>query len=147
MRQYLHIIKIVIFTVIVSFSAIACSSVKNVEQEKVETVKKLSGLLFRDIKKGNGKTAVLGSKVSVNYILKNLKGDVFENSYNSNLPLSFTIGSDAVVKGLDEGITNMKVGGKRIIYIPPELGFQGRNILSFDKNDTIVIEAELLNVE
>lgn len=126
---------------------LSCSSTTSVKQDKTELIKTASGISYKDLKKGSGKAIKYGSKVSVHYILKNLKGEIFEDSYKSNLPLSFTVGSDAVVKGLDEGVVGMKVGGHRIITIPPELGFQGRNILSNDKSDTIIIEVEILTVE
>src|ERR1700736_4866524 len=86
-----------------------------------------SGLKYSDSKVGDGAAAAAGHKVTVNYTgwleNKGEKGKKFDSSLDRSEPFSFTLGGGQVIKGWDEGVAGMKVGGKRTLVIPPELGY------------------------
>ncbi len=105
-----------------------------------------SGLIITDLVIGKGDEAQQGQTVSVNYtgILEN--GDQFDSSIG-RAPFSFPLGAGRVIKGWDEGVAGMKVGGKRKLTIPPELGYGSRgagNVIP--PNATLIFEIELLKV-
>ena len=105
-----------------------------------------SGLSITDLDLGNGKEATAGQKVTVNYkgMLEN--GKEFDNSYDRG-PFSFSLGAGQVIKGWDEGVAGMKIGGKRKLIIPPELGYGSRGAGGvIPPNATLVFEVELLDV-
>src|SRR5215210_8509316 len=85
-----------------------------------------SGLKYTDIETGTGATAQSGQKATVHYTgwLKN--GQKFDSSVDRNEPFEFTLGAGMVIKGWDEGVAGMKVGGKRTLVIPPQLGYGAR---------------------
>src|SRR5207302_2354169 len=91
-----------------------------------------SGLKYTDSKVGDGATATAGHKVSVHYTgwLYNNgeKGKKFDSSVDRGQPFSFGLGAQQVIRGWDEGVAGMKVGGKRTLVIPPELGYGAREI-------------------
>src|SRR3954452_18111490 len=82
-----------------------------------------SGLEYWDIKKGSGKLAEKGKKVSVHYTGWLTDCKEFDSSRDVGDPIQFNLGAGEVIKGWDEGITGMKVGGKRQLRIPPALGY------------------------
>tara|TARA_Y100001968_G_scaffold321426_1_gene355803 strand:- start:1045 stop:1665 length:621 start_codon:yes stop_codon:yes gene_type:complete len=104
-----------------------------------------SGLKFSDMKVGNGLEAVTGKDVSVNYVGTLEDGKEFDSSYGRS-PFTFTLGAGQVIKGWDEGVSGMKVGGKRKLIIPPELGYGAREIGPIPRNSTLIFEVELLQV-
>lgn len=106
-----------------------------------------SGLQVQDEKVGTGIEAINGKKVTVNYVGTLTNGKKFDSSYDRNEPFSFTLGAGEVIKGWDEGVLGMKVGGKRKLTIPPELGYGSRDMGSIPANSTLVFEVELLKVE
>ncbi|MGH7903631.1 MAG: FKBP-type peptidyl-prolyl cis-trans isomerase [Candidatus Dormibacteraceae bacterium] len=81
------------------------------------------GLEYIDLKAGTGATARTGAKVSVQYTGWLSSGKVFDSSWTRGRPFSFTLGQGQVIKGWDEGVVGMKVGGKRKLIIPPGLGY------------------------
>jgi len=85
-------------------------------------VKTSSGLQYWDIKVGTGAEAQTGSKVKVHYTGWLTTGKKFDSSVGA-APYEFTIGNSEVIKGWDEGVTGMKVGGKRQLRIPPDLAY------------------------
>ena len=106
-----------------------------------------SGLIIVDIVKGEGDEANSGQTVSVNYTGTLEDGTQFDTSIGRG-PFSFPLGAGRVIKGWDEGVAGMKVGGKRKLTIPPELGYgdQGAgNVIP--PGATLVFEIELLSVE
>ena len=105
-----------------------------------------SGLSITDLDLGNGKEATAGQKVTVNYkgMLEN--GKEFDSSYDRG-PFSFSLGAGQVIKGWDEGVAGMKIGGKRKLIIPPDLGYGSRGAGGvIPPNATLVFEVELLDV-
>lgn len=113
-----------------------------------ETVHSASGLEYRDEKVGTGATPKHGQVVIVNYRGTFPDGREFDSSYKRNEPFEFTLGVGAVIKGWDEGVASMRVGGKRHLVIPPQLayGAEGAGDGLIPPNATLVFHVELLGV-
>lgn len=113
-----------------------------------EKAKNMDGLKIEDITVGTGEAAVAGRVVTVNYLGTLTNGSKFDSSYDRNEPFSFTLGAGEVIKGWDEGVAGMKVGGKRKLTIPPELGYGAAGAGGvIPPNATLIFEVELLKVE
>jgi FKBP-type peptidyl-prolyl cis-trans isomerase len=105
-----------------------------------------AGLEIEDIKAGTGQEAVTGMAVEVHYTGWLTNGDKFDSSLDRGEPFSFGLGLGQVIKGWDQGVAGMKVGGKRRLTIPPELGYGNRKAGPIPANSTLVFEVELLKV-
>ena len=106
-----------------------------------------NGLVIEDLVAGNGDTAESGKTVSVHYTGWLTDGTKFDSSKDRNQPFSFPLGAGYVIKGWDQGVQGMKVGGTRKITIPPELGYGARGAGGvIPPNATLVFEVELLGV-
>ena len=106
-----------------------------------------SGLMITDLKLGNGAVATAGQTVSVNYRGTLENGKEFDSSYGRG-PFSFPLGAGRVIKGWDEGVAGMKVGGKRKLVVPPELGYGSRGAGGvIPPNATLIFEVELLEIK
>lgn len=106
-----------------------------------------SGLQYWDIAVGNGATAVAGSTVKVHYSGFLTSGQKFDSSRDRGEPFSFLLGAGQVIKGWDEGVAGMKVGGKRQLRIPPELGYGSAGAGgAIPPNATLIFDVELLDV-
>lgn len=104
-----------------------------------------SGLQYWDIKEGTGATAVPGEMVSVHYTGWLTSGEKFDSSVDRGQPFSFPLGAGQVIKGWDEGVAGMKVGGKRQLRIPPQLGYGARGAGGvIPANATLIFDVELL---
>jgi peptidylprolyl isomerase len=106
-----------------------------------------SGLKYVDLVEGTGASPQPGKTVSVNYTGTLENGTKFDSSYDHGQPLEFQIGTGAVIKGWDEGLMTMKVGGKRKLIVPPRLGYGPRAQGNIPPNSTLIFEVELLNVK
>ena len=95
---------------------------------------------------GTGDVAVAGKEVTVNYTGKFSDGTVFDTSVGKQ-PFTFTLGAGQVIKGWDIGVEGMKVGGKRILIVPPELGYGGAAYGPIPASSTLIFEVELLSVK
>lgn len=107
----------------------------------------MENLKVSDIVVGTGTEAKAGNMVTVNYTGTLDNGSKFDSSYDRNEPFSFTLGAGEVIKGWDLGVAGMKVGGKRQLTIPPELGYGANgagNVIP--PNATLHFTVELLNV-
>ncbi|XP_022723099.1 peptidyl-prolyl cis-trans isomerase FKBP16-3, chloroplastic isoform X2 [Durio zibethinus] len=102
---------------------ILCDDACEKELENVPMVTTESGLQYKDIKVGGGPTPPVGFQVAANYVAMIPSGQIFDSSLEKGQPYIFRVGSGQVIKGLDEGILSMKVGGKRRLYIPGLLAF------------------------
>ena len=110
-----------------------------------------SGLQYEDTTVGTGAVAQAGQHVSVHYtgwLCNNgVKGAKFDSSKDRNDPFDFGLGGGQVIKGWDEGVQGMKVGGTRTLVIPPQLGYGTRGAGgAIPPNATLMFEVELLGV-
>ena len=106
-----------------------------------------SGLKFEDLKIGGGEEAATGKIVEVHYIGRLEDGTKFDSSRDRSLPFTFRLGAGDALKGWDEGLVGMKVGGKRRLVIPPDLGFGKQAVGSVvPPNSVLFYEFELLAV-
>jgi FKBP-type peptidyl-prolyl cis-trans isomerase len=111
-------------------------------------VKADSGLQYWDIRVGNGDVAKEGSHVRVHYTGWLTTGKKFDSSVDAGKPFDFTIGNGEVIKGWEEGVTGMKVGGKRQLRIPPALGYGAEGSPpDIPLNATLIFEIRLLGVQ
>jgi FKBP-type peptidyl-prolyl cis-trans isomerase len=106
-----------------------------------------SGLQYWDLKVGNGATAAPGQTVSVHYTGWLSGGGKFDSSVDRSQPFQFPLGAGRVIKGWDEGVAGMKVGGKRQLRIPPALGYGSRGVGPIPPDATLVFDVELLGVK
>jgi peptidylprolyl isomerase len=110
-----------------------------------------SGLQYEDTVVGNGASPAKGQSCSMHYTgwlwVNGAKGSKFDSSVDRGKPFVFPIGAGRVIKGWDEGVATMKVGGKRTLLIPPELGYGDRGAGGvIPPNATLLFEVELLGV-
>lgn len=107
-----------------------------------------SGLKYVDLVVGTGREATGGNLVTVHYTGWLMNGTKFDSSVDRRDPFSFPIGSGKVIRGWDEGVAGMKVGGKRKLTIPPQLGYGARGAGGvIPPNATLVFDVELLEVK
>jgi FKBP-type peptidyl-prolyl cis-trans isomerase FkpA len=106
------------------------------------------GLKYTDDQVGSGAEAQAGKTVSVHYTGWLTDGTKFDSSKDRGQPFSFPLGAGRVIKGWDEGVAGMKVGGKRTLVIPPDLGYGARGAPgAIPPNATLKFEVELLEVK
>ena len=105
-----------------------------------------SGLQYRDDAVGDGPEARAGQTVSVHYTGTLTDGRKFDSSRDRGQPFQFGLGAGQVIRGWDEGVAGMRVGGRRTLVIPPELGYGGRAIGPIPPNSTLHFDVELLGV-
>mgnify|MGYP001260159086 CR=1 FL=1 len=116
------------------------------QQGQSEEITTESGLVILDLVVGEGEEAIPGKTVTVNYTGKLENGEQFDTSIG-RAPFSFPLGAGRVIKGWDEGVAGMKVGGQRKLTIPPELAYGTRgagNVIP--PNATLIFDVELLKV-
>ena len=112
-----------------------------------------SGLQYEDTKVGTGATPQKGQTCVMHYTgwlwENNAKGKKFDSSVDRGTPFQFKLGQGQVIRGWDEGIATMKVGGKRTLVIPPDLAYGSRGVGNglIPANSTLVFEVELLDVK
>ena len=107
-----------------------------------------SGLQYEDMNVGSGKMAEPGMNVSVHYTGWLTDGTKFDSSVDRGQPFKFQLGAGQVIRGWDEGVKGMRIGGKRKLTIPPDMGY-GQNGAGgvIPPNATLVFDVELLDVQ
>jgi len=107
-----------------------------------------SGLKYTDQQVGTGEEAKAGKTVSVHYTGWLENGTKFDSSHDRKQPFSFSLGAGQVIKGWDEGVQGMKIGGKRRLTIPASIGYGARGAGGvIPPNATLIFEVELLGVK
>ena len=117
-----------------------------------ETTLTADGLKYIDTKPGTGASPKIGQDVAVHYTgwlyVNGMKGKKFDSSHDRNEPFEFPVGRGRVIKGWDEGVATMKVGGKRTLIIPPELGYGARAMgNAIPANSWLIFDVELVGVK
>jgi FKBP-type peptidyl-prolyl cis-trans isomerase len=113
----------------------------------INTASTTPQVVKQDVVVGTGDEAVAGTKVTVHYTGQFTNGKVFDSSVTRGTPFTFILGTGQVIKGWDQGIEGMKVGGKRVLVVPPELGYGTGDYGPIPANSTLVFQVELLKVE
>lgn len=107
-----------------------------------------SGLQIEDIREGTGAEAKAGQRVTVHYVGTLTNGNKFDSSRDRGQGFTFGLGAKQVIRGWDEGVAGMKVGGIRKLTIPPDLAYGARGFPPvIPPNSTLVFEVELLDVK
>jgi peptidylprolyl isomerase len=114
--------------------------------EKKDTVTTDSGLQYTDVVEGTGDSPEPGQLVTVHYTGTLPDGTKFDSSRDRGQPFKFKIGVGQVIKGWDEGVGTMKVGGRRNLVIPPDLGYGSRGIGPIPPNSTLLFDVELIKI-
>jgi len=113
-----------------------------------DPIKTASGLEYWDIKVGTGAVAQSGMHVKVDYTGWLTDGKKFDSSVGTGKPFSFTLGASQVIKGWDEGVAGMKVGGKRQLRIPPDLAYGAKGYPgAIPPNATLIFDVKLVEVK
>ena len=144
-------------TLMAALLATACSEqapTQNVNTNSTMEKSSVSELIKTDNKVGTGAEAVAGRNVTVHYTgwlydekAADHKGGKFDSSRDRNEPFAFPLGAGMVIKGWDQGVAGMKVGGQRTLVIPPGLGYGARGAGGvIPPNATLVFDVELLGV-
>ncbi|MAF82809.1 MAG: peptidylprolyl isomerase [Chromatiales bacterium] len=115
----------------------------------------ITGLQITDVLDGDGLTAEAGQEVVVHYTgwlydpdQPENKGEKFDSSVDRGDPFSFPLGAGRVIRGWDEGFAGMQIGGKRILVIPPDMGYGDRSVGGvIPPNATLMFEVELLDIK
>ena len=107
----------------------------------------LTNVVVDDVVIGDGEVVAQGDTVSVHYIGTLQNGEQFDNSYVRGVPFSFTLGEGKVIKGWEEGIEGMRVGGQRILIVPPAFAYGATGAGPIPPDATLVFAIELLSKE
>lgn len=121
-------------------------------EDTANRVTTASGLQYVDLSVGNGAEAVAGKSVSVHYTGwlddSGNKGKKFDSSVDRGVPFTFPLGAGRVIRGWDEGVAGMKVGGQRTLYIPSELGYGASGAGGLiPPGANLIFDVQLLGVE
>lgn len=130
---------------------IACGSSSDSDSEvsmEEQTTTMASGLQYRDLVVGTGEAASAGRTAVVHYTGWLLDGSKFDSSVDRGTPFEFPLGAGRVIKGWDEGVATMNIGGKRELIIPPDLGYGAQGFGGvIPPNATLKFEVELLDLK
>jgi peptidylprolyl isomerase len=149
------VLGLVVFLIIIAASNLAATPAENSTESTAEgmptpegeVITTDSGLMYIEISEGTGAQPQNGQTVSVRYIGYLDNGDVYETSDQHSDPFQYVVGEGNVIKGLDEGVSTMRVGGHRRLIIPPELGYGDQEQPNVPANSQLTLLVELLDVE
>ena len=151
-QKFIPMLVIIIVVVIIAAFAVTRGRAQsdNSSPTKVEGKPTTTdyGLQYWEIKAGTGDTAVAGNRVRVHYTGWLADGKKFDSSVDRGQPFAFSLGAGEVIPGWDQGVAGMKVGGKRQLRIPPELGYGARGAGGglIPPNATLIFDVELLGI-
>lgn len=127
--------------------AFSCETHDGIRKANHHETPTSSGLKYVETKIGIGAASKKGDRLTVNYTGYLLNGKKFDSSYDTGKPFVFVLGKGEVIKGWDEGMANMKAGGKRTLIIPPQLAYGERGAGSvIPPNSTLKFDVELLKI-
>ena len=106
-----------------------------------------SGVRSEDVKLGEGAIAAPGDLITVHYVGRLTNGRVFDSSVDRDQPFTFTLGLGEVIRGWDEGLVGMRVGGARRITIAPDFAYGDQGVGTIPPNSTLVFDVELIDVQ
>ena len=106
-----------------------------------------SGVRVEEITIGSGPSVVAGDRLTVHYVGTLIDSKVFDSSLDRNAPISFTIGRNEVIRGWEEGLIGMRVGGKRRLTIAPDFAYGSERVGPVPPNATLIFEVELLDIK
>jgi len=137
-----------VFRIALAVSVLIILSMKEASMSSAaEEITTESGLKYTDLKVGTGREAQPGDTASVHYTGWLMDGKKFDSSVDRKEPFSFRVGAGQVIRGWDEGVAGMKIGGKRLLIIPPALGYGARGAGgAIPPNATLKFEVELLGL-
>lgn len=122
-------------------------SQQTVSQSPSQTMQNVTKLKIEDIKVGTGSGTKNGDQVEVHYLGTLLDGRKFDSSYDRNQTFSFSVGASQVIKGWDQGLIGMKVGGKRKLTIPSSLAYAESGNGPIPPNTPLLFEIELVSIK
>ena len=106
-----------------------------------------TGVRVENVVVGSGQAAASGDRLTVHYVGMLDSGRIFDSSYDRNTPIDFVLGAGNVIRGWDEGLKGMRVGGKRILTIAPDFGYGAQGFGAIPPDAVIIFEVELLDVQ
>ena len=106
-----------------------------------------TGVMVKDDVVGEGPMVEPGDVLTAHYVGSLEDGKVFDSSLDRGVPITFTVGVGQVIRGWDEGLMGMRVGGKRSLKITPEYGYGAEQVGAIPPNSTLIFAVELLNAE
>ncbi len=106
-----------------------------------------TGFTVEEVVLGQGALVAPGDMLTVHYVGRLPNGQVFDSSLDRNTPIKFTVGIGQVIRGWDEGLLGMRVGGKRVITIAPDYAYGSQAVGTIPANSTLIFEVELLDAE
>lgn len=134
---------VVLFFVILSFSSPFAPSQGVLEEKSSVT----GDLIIQDVQEGSGAEATVGKTLVAHYVGTFVDGTKFDSSRDRGQPFQFTLGAGQVIRGWDQGLIGMRVGGVRKLIVPPNLGYGSQQIGPIPPNSTLLFEVELLEVK
>ena len=140
-------IAVVVVGVLVGGGLVSGMFTSNKTQTADTNMQKTDQLDSKDVVVGTGDVAVAGKEVTVHYTGVFSDGKKFDSSVDRGVPFTFTLGAGQVIKGWDIGVEGMKVGGKRILVIPPALAYGDKDYGPIPGNSTLIFQIELLGVK
>ena len=147
------IVVVVIIGLVVYFvpnSPLASYMKKNktqAEQVKTPVTASPTQVQGQEVTVGTGAEAKPGTTVTVDYVGKLADGTVFDSSIDRKQPLVFTLGAPGIIPGFQVGVNGMKVGGERLLSIPPSLGYGDQQVGAIPPNSTLIFDVKLIKVE